>query len=241
VGPLDRFLKIENQRPDRPGAARPDGPTRFTDLGDSERSATEPGRSGGEPERFAPAAEKQADPRIRIRVDDDGQPFIRCRVCRYDNPLGSTACTFCEADLTTPAQRSYNEALWDRHLQERVEYRQEAERIEAERRKAEAAHAAAMGELRWLRLGQIRWAGDNWWSPFAELFRDAGRVLARWLVRRFPDRRERLLVVGGALVVVNLLALWWVVAQRLGLTLWLISLGIQLVAIARAVHRARRG
>jgi len=241
VAPVDRFLKIEDQRSARQAVARPTERTRFSDLGDSAETAAEPERSGGEPERFSPMPEKPTDAPIRIRGDDGGQPFIRCRVCRYDNPLGSTVCTFCGADLTTPAQRSFNEALWDRYLQERAAYRQEAERIEAERRKGDAAHAAAIRELQRLSLGQIRWGGDDWWSRFAGLFSGAGRVIARWLVRRFPDRRERLFVMVGALVGVNLLTLWWLVTQQMGLTFWLISLCIQATAIVRAVYRVRRG
>lgn len=128
------------------------------DAGGSAEAATEPQRSGGEAERFSPLPEQPAEPPIRVRADDGGQPFMRCRVCRYDNPVGARVCSFCEADLTTPAQRSFNEALWDRTLEERAEYKQEAERIAAERRKTDAQYAQAMRELQRLRL--TRWTSS---------------------------------------------------------------------------------
>jgi hypothetical protein len=241
VAPLDRFLKIEGRRPKRDEAARPGKRTRFDDVGGSAEAATEPQRSGGEAERFSSLPERSDAPPIRVRVDDGGQPFIRCRVCRYDNPVGARVCCFCEADLTTPAQRSFNEALWDRTLEERAEYKQEAERIAAAQQATDAQYVRAMRELQRLRLGQIRWSDGGQLYPFADRFAAVGRAIARWLVRTFPDRRRRLFVLGGALVLMNVLTLWWVQGRGRGLTLWWASVLIQVVSLLSAWVRVRGG
>ena len=236
--PLDRFLKIGSPQPATQDASRPTKRVRFTDVGDSVAPA-EPGRSGGEPERFTPAPERPVDPPIRVREDDGGPPFIRCRVCRIDNPVGARVCSLCDADLTTSAQRNFNEALWDRTVEERALYEQEAQRLETERRRIDAEYSAAVRELGKLRLGQIWHDGDL--GLFRGLFADVGRVIGRRLVRAFPDRRERLFVLGGVLVILNLLTLWWVLERGGRVILWSISLGIQLAAILKASYRTRRG
>jgi hypothetical protein len=243
VASLDRFLKIEGERPARDEAPRPAERARFADVGGGVESPVGPGepqRSGGEPERFTPAPERPAEPPIRIKEDDGGQPFIRCRVCRCDNPVGVSSCSLCEADLRTPAQRSFNEALWDRVLAERAEYKQETERLEAGKRKTEAQYAAAMREMQRLRLGQFRWRGGSAFGLFDGVFADAGSAIARWLVRTFPDRRRRLLVLVGVLALVNLLTLWWLLGRQTGLTFWWVSLAIQLASVLSAFNRARR-
>ncbi len=241
MGPLDRFLKIEGERPARERTQSPPAPSRFTDVGGSESTGppAESGRSGGEPERFSAAPARPKAPPIRLREDDRGQPFIRCRLCHFDNPAGAIVCAFCDADLATPAQRSYNEALWDRTQSERVEYQQAVERLEEEQQKREAQRQSAMRELERLRLQQISWRGSSLRELFAHYVTRAGTAVARCLVLSFPDRRERTFVVAGTLVILNLLTLWWVLSEGFGLTLWWISVVVQVASIVGAVERGR--
>jgi hypothetical protein len=243
LAPLDRFLKIEGKRPARDRAESPPGPSRFTDVGGSEGTGepAEPSRSGGEPERFSAAPEPPKASPIRLREDDGGQPFIRCRLCHYDNPIGAAVCTFCDADLTMPAQRSFNEALWDRTQSERVEYRQAVERLEEEQRQREAQYQSTMRELERLRREQLSWGDASLWELVAHHFRRAGTAIARWLVRTFPNRRERIFVVAGTLVILNLLTLWWVLHEGFGLTLWGVSVVVQIASILGALERGRSG
>jgi len=77
-------------------------------------------------------------------------------------------------------------------------------------------------------------------SLFAGTFADTGSVIARWLVRTFPNRRDRAIVLVGGLAIVNLLTLWWLLGRQRGLTFWWISLAIQLASVLSAFHRARR-
>ena len=44
----------------------------------------------------------------------DAQPFSRCAVCEAENGRFVERCTNCAASLTTPEQRAYNDALWER-------------------------------------------------------------------------------------------------------------------------------
>lgn len=243
MGPLDRFLKIEGQRPARDRTQSPPRPSRFTDVGGSEsaREPAESARSGGEPERFSAAPERPKASPIRLREDDGGQPFIRCRLCHFDNPIAALVCSFCDADLTTPAQRSYNEALWDRTESERAEYQQAVERLEEEQKKREADHKSAMRELERLRREQMSWGDASLRELVGHLFRRAGTAVARWLVRTFPDRRERIFVAAGTLVILDLLMLWWVLHEGFGLTLWWIGVVVQVASILGAIERGRSG
>jgi hypothetical protein len=44
----------------------------------------------------------------------DVRPFSRCAVCEAENGRFVERCTNCGASLTTPEQRAYNDALWER-------------------------------------------------------------------------------------------------------------------------------
>ena len=44
----------------------------------------------------------------------DARPFARCAVCEAENGRFVERCTNCGASLTTPEQRAYNDALWER-------------------------------------------------------------------------------------------------------------------------------
>jgi hypothetical protein len=150
VAPLDRSLKPDSQQSARQVAACPAERPRVTDGGGSAESTRERDPSAGKPNRFSPPDE----PLLRVREDAGGQPFIRCLVCHYDNPVGATLCALCDADLTTSAQRSFNKTEWDRSLQERAECKRQADCIAAEQRKLNREHARTMQELARLQRGQ---------------------------------------------------------------------------------------
>jgi hypothetical protein len=139
VGRLDRFLKLERARPSRgaPGSG-PAARERFAQPagGSPTAQAAAPSGSGAETDRFAPAAEPEGRA-IGVLADDGGQPFIRCRNCRTDNHVTATRCSFCEASLTTPPQRAYNEALWAQHAAESAELRSHVQALQASRQAAD--------------------------------------------------------------------------------------------------------
>ena len=150
MGRLDRFLRLEKSRPRRadadpvPGAAG----GRFAETGPAvEKPAEGVVATGMESGRFEPQAPPAEKP-LAVLPDDGGQPFIRCRSCRTDNHVTALTCAFCEANLTTPPQRAYNEALWQRHTAEKRELQSHVQALEASRRVAdEEAHRAIRQSL----------------------------------------------------------------------------------------------
>src|SRR5262245_18505964 len=53
------------------------------------------------------------------------QPFVRCAICAVDQHRMSVNCSGCGASLTTPEQRVFNDALWERTLAEQAAARPE--------------------------------------------------------------------------------------------------------------------
>jgi hypothetical protein len=94
-----------------------------------------PSGSGAEAERFAAAPEPEE--KIAVLADDGGPPFIRCRQCRTDNYVTATSCSSCHASLTNPAQRAYNEALWQRQSAEQEELKRHVQALQASRQAAD--------------------------------------------------------------------------------------------------------
>jgi hypothetical protein len=82
----------------------------------------EPRREASEPERLDPEVERlRAERKQRfasgLEIADeaeDAQPFHRCAVCEAENGRFTERCTNCGASLTTPEQRAYNDALWEK-------------------------------------------------------------------------------------------------------------------------------
>jgi hypothetical protein len=66
----------------------------------------------------------------------DAQPFLRCGICEADNSKFAAKCTNCGAPLTTPEQRAFNDALWEK--------RRASE--QAARVPESAVHTRALGE-----------------------------------------------------------------------------------------------
>jgi hypothetical protein len=187
---FDRFLKLERPRPRReaPGTG-PAARERFAQPSGAVPTAepTAPSGSGAETDRFAPAAEPAARS-IGVLADDGGQPFIRCRNCRTDNHVTATRCSFCEASLTTPPQRAYNEALWAQRAAENAELQSHVQALQASRQ-------AADEEARQAVLRSHTFELETWGQE-----RENEPPLGVRLARRIRDPRIRLavLIVIGA-------------------------------------------
>lgn len=121
---LGRFEKIEKERPD--GDPAPSS------------SSSVAGRFGAEVE----------GPRVLDLAE--GQPFIRCAVCRGDSHATSRACCHCEATLDTPEQRAFNQAFWLRRQEEDAEHRAEADRLRASRVQADREVAQVRKHVEWM-------------------------------------------------------------------------------------------
>jgi hypothetical protein len=186
MGRLDRFLKLERPRPPHEEtAASPRPRDRFAQSEPVARPAEPlagPSASGVETGRFAAAAEP-GEKKIAALEDDGGQPFIRCRNCRTDNHLTALTCAFCEANLTTPPQRAYNEALWRRHTAEKAELQSHVQALEASRREADQEAYRAIQQS--LTFESYPGAQD----------RDDEPPLGVRLARRIRDPRLRLAVL----------------------------------------------
>jgi hypothetical protein len=187
---LSRFTHLERQRPAPADPATGVVQQRFGNATPAVPQAETAPRSGAETKRFAaePMVPEQERP-LRLREDDEGLPFIRCGSCRFDNPVQARACEHCGTDLTTPMQRSFNQALHERLATERDETRVEVARLDA-------ARVAAQQEYKEiLRRGLIpsretvsRPESSN---PVRIRFDALGRVIGIWLAQRFPNRRVR--------------------------------------------------
>ena len=208
MGQRERFERLEKQRqpheappPSRESATE----SRFGSLLETRPEPPEPappghvsGRSGGETARFEPAPV----PVDEIRVLETGDAcFVRCAECRFDNFPTATTCRHCQADLTSPAQRAFNDAYWRRRAEEKVEEDRELEELRQRRAEADRQAAAAMRQLVELEqewrtrqgLG-IPWDERHGMIQFArEGGRRYGLVIGGWAVRVFPNRVHRVL------------------------------------------------
>jgi len=183
MGRLDRFLRLEKSRPRRADTEPVLGAGgRFAETAPAaEKGAEGPVASGMESARFEP--QPHTEKPIAVLPDDGGQPFIRCRNCRTDNHLTALTCAFCEANLTTPPQRAYNEALWQRHTAEKIELQSHVQLLEASRRVAdEEAQRAIRQSLTFEQYAATQHADDP--PP-----------LGLRLARRIRDPRIRLAVL----------------------------------------------
>lgn len=216
---LGRFLHLERPRPGGPEPGRrPAGDGgRFDAIEKGEAVGSAPATGLGS-SRFEPAPTPAEEAPLRALEDDGGQPFVRCQACRHDSFATATRCQQCDADLTTPAQRLFNAALWNRLVAEKQEMAAESERLRTQ---------IAAGESQ-LRASQ-REAMD---SLLAELRRQSGGArpepwsVGVFLLRQIRDPGLRLGVLGalGALVV--------------GLAFWKPSAAVFAVAILLSLFGA---
>jgi hypothetical protein len=121
---LDRFLRLEKQRP-----AEDTGPA---------PTLRSPGRFEAEP-----AAEERP---LRV-LRDEGMPFVRCCVCRTDSHVNSVRCPNCGDDLASPVQRAFNEALAREYARRADEDDAEVEQLRAARAEAEEEARRAQRQL----------------------------------------------------------------------------------------------
>jgi hypothetical protein len=172
----------------------------------------------------APAPQEKA---IAVLADDGGQPFTRCRNCRTDNHLTAVHCSFCDANLTTPPQRAYNEALWHRQTAENAELQSHVRALAASQR--EAAEEALQA-LRRSRVFELMTTAEE---------RENEPPLGVRLARRIRDPRLRLAV----LIVIGVVPLYLVFfgtgdARVVG---YLMSLAVGFLFSPRNLRRWLRG
>ena len=185
-----RFERLERERPQDPRSARSSVETRFGDGQASGQAAAVPDRSGAPVARFE---EPAAGGGLRVLDTDGGQSFVRCALCRTDSFANATRCSSCGADLRTPAQRRFNEALWLRLAADQAEVAGEAalvkeRRAAADREVAEAVRRAPelLQELARRRaLGLPLDDADDVSSPLRAVARALGRFLGQALGRVF--------------------------------------------------------
>jgi hypothetical protein len=203
---------------------------RFERLEKEKAPAPAPAALLGAPARFGAPPPPEERP-LHV-LEHEGMPFVRCCVCRSDNHLTATRCQNCGDDLESPVQRAFNQALSRQHVEESAREREEADRVRAARRQADAEAREAqrrafdhLMDMDALRAGVPRSRGDevSW-----------GLALAR----RIRDPRLRLAALVAAAVVPVLLMVafpggssWF----RVGLLLAIV------VAIAFLPPRYRRG
>jgi hypothetical protein len=195
VSRLRRFENLERARPESRGRAA-EHPALADRFGAARAEpAPEPAGSADEiPHRFEEGSPAST---LRVRDIDDGQPFVRCALCRADGHVASLACSHCGADLTTPEQRVYNEALWRKQLAERAEEQEQVAKLEAARDAAEREAAEVHREfdeiLRRHRRGARRGIDDAT-DTIRDGARSLGGLLGGWLRRAVPNRTYRIAV-----------------------------------------------
>jgi hypothetical protein len=110
-----RFLKLERAR--KQGLPAPGSEARPSRFDTVERPGAEvppPSSSGASVGRF-----QESTPALDVETASSARmPFVRCARCETDHGARATTCP-CGADLRSPEQRAYNEALWQRRLAEK--------------------------------------------------------------------------------------------------------------------------
>jgi uncharacterized membrane protein len=167
----DRFERLE---PERTGDAAQD-------------------RSGGQPERFRGP---DPEPALRVLDLDQGQSFVRCARCRHDHHATAVRCTNCGADLTTRAQRAFNQALWKQRQEESAAEEAAVEKVRAARAQADRDDADAM-RLRAILERDVashRRAPESWEDVpsrwVVEAATRAGHAIGGWLRRVLSKGRR---------------------------------------------------
>jgi hypothetical protein len=139
-----RFLNLERTRKEGPAAKGASGaPSRFDAVEQRAEVAALPSASGAATERFREPAQVLE----LAREDERDQPFIRCARCEADSHAQATCCQHCGSDLGSSEQRSFNERLWRKHLEERSCEAVELERLRRAREDAEAEEGARRSDL----------------------------------------------------------------------------------------------
>jgi hypothetical protein len=236
-----RFERLERERAAGGNQAARPSPleARFGGAGEGQTEA--PARSGSDAVRFE---EPESGNRIRVLETERGQAYVRCAHCRSDNHVTASRCGNCDADLVTPEQRTFNEALWRRLEAEKAEDERAVQALRERRAAAESEQAEAMRRRQELEieLKRRRELGlplddeDDVSDPLRAAARAVGRFIGGGLARVFPDRRARLAAV--ALSGLGLLALFIAYPWSFFSVLWILLI---LAGLTRRLGRARRG
>jgi hypothetical protein len=239
-----RFERLERERAADAGSsgAAPRPSTVESRFGDPTAAdpAPAPERSGAEGARFEEAADEG---RLRVRDDaDHGLSFVRCALCRADNYATAACCSNCEADLTTPDQRAFNQALWRKHVADKEEEDREVEAVRERRAAAEREQADAMRQRESLErdLERRRELGlplddqDDVSDPMRAGARSLGALIGRAIARWLPNRTTRFAVFGAVGLAAILLLIQF--PQLLVGVVWL---ALVLAGLARRSRRRR--
>lgn len=224
-----------------PGAAPPG------DAGEpAEAAKHEPGASappGGAPGSVSagPVAGRFGEPPARApevaTPASDAQPFVRCYRCETDNSIYAEHCSTCSAELDTPEQRRFNEALWTERRQQAAQLDDEVRRLrEASARAEEEAHRARrqMGELIAREVGRQerdrldrdgydggRWGqGRGGWGMGEPVERDRRPIGIR-LLFAIEDPGRRLLAIAAVVSVFVFLVAAAFMSRALSGLLWI--------------------
>ena len=204
----DRFERLESERT-TPGGPHPSPGVegRFGPAPTVPASEVATARSGGTPERFEEAVHSEA---LRPLDLSEGQPFVRCARCRADHHVTAVLCSSCGADLCTAEQRAFNEALWNRRLEEKAEEERELERLREAREQADRELRDALRQRRefeqqWERRRSRGLEGDGEDNAVDTLQR-LGHAIGGWLRRHVRHRGLRLAIIAGGTALVVLLA-----------------------------------
>jgi hypothetical protein len=192
---LERAREGEAETPARPSSVE----ARFS--GNTGSEVDGPARSGAEAARFV----EKPEGGIRVLDTESGQAFVRCASCRADNHLTARRCAQCAADLATPVQRAFNEALFVTLRAEKEAHDREVEALRERQAEARAADAEALRQRREMEaeLRRRRELGlplddlDDVSDPIRTGGRALGRLLGTTLVRVLPNRSVRLAVLSG--------------------------------------------
>jgi hypothetical protein len=209
-----RFLRLERPHPQTGAASKLANEARF----EHEEPATD-----AEIERLRAARRQQFASGVETAEEPpDAQPFSRCAVCEADNSRYAMRCSNCAANLDTPEQRDFNQALWAKRRAEQIGAAKSASEPFHDPRfalGAELAHDVALREgdrLSWMQSGPETSIGV--------------RILAA-----LPDGL-RSKVVGFVLVWIAGTGLW---AWRTGEQSWGMACGIS-IAVVLALFMPRR-
>jgi hypothetical protein len=224
---LDRFLKLERRRPERPPERHEETPSRFEGVGEEAATARQDGQAS---DRKASPFSTGDEPKLHFKEDDDGPSFVRCCHCKMDNSGAAPHCRSCGLSLRTPEQRVFNEALWRSKQEAQAEQQRERERLEelerrtrlerateAMRLEAEAMRGHPFSTLGERGHGEGGWGHTRWGGPPALAL----------LFHALPEPCRRPRVWLPVLAVLNLLALSLAVHLGIGYGAWTVLLILQ--------------
>lgn len=165
------------------------------------------------------------------------QPFVRCYRCETDNSVYAERCSTCSAELDTPEQRRFNEALWTERQHQARELEDEVRRLrEASAKAEEEAYRARreMGEVIAREVGRQErdrldrdgWQGDRWghghggWGMGEPMERDR-RPLGIRLLFSIRDPGRRLIAIAAVVCALVFLVAAGIMSPALRGMLWI--------------------